>query len=414
MSEPPQRLDSLASRRGRGGPSRGRFMPKAVARRTKEERDASSPADKPEPSSTPSGQSRGNHAPLPGRGGRGGRGTRGRGRGRFEPVASAAVGPLAAPSGMRSGSSSRAATPAFETRAPTGSPGFDPRAIRIKSETPGPETEGSMTPEVDDNRIDMAHSEPVDGSLAQYFPVRLEKLEEDGDQVKKEPGLEVEEAAAAAQSGVYMSPQELREKQRVEQDYEAIINEFDIRTSLDDGRAQALEQKLYFVQFPSVMPKVVPKPEAPAEEKQQKTEQTAENSKDSEGDVDTKDGKDANDAASGDKKTPEGDDDKDVIMIDDDQPEPTPQPAAEPTAEPEPVQRGPYPEGLVGKLRLHRSGKLSMTVGNIVMDVSQGTECSFLQDVVCIDEESKRAFLVGQVSRKLVASPNVDQLVGTS
>lgn len=313
---------------------------------------------------------------------------------------------------MRSGSSSRAATPAFESRAPTGSPGFDPRAIRIKSETPGPETEGSMTPEVDDNRIDMAHSEPVDGSLAQYFPVRLEKLEEDNDQVKKEPGLEVEEAAAAARSGVYMSPQELREKQRVEQDYEAIINEFDIRTSLDDdGRAQALEQKLYFVQFPSVMPKVVPKPDVPAEKKQ-------ENSKDTEGETkDAKDANDANDAASDDKKAPEGDDDKDVIMIDDDQPEPTAQSTAQTTAdttEPEPVQRGPYPEGLVGRLRLHRSGKLSMTVGNIVMDVSQGTECSFLQDVVCIDEESKRAFLVGQVSRKLVASPNVDQLVGTS
>ncbi|ODQ66946.1 hypothetical protein NADFUDRAFT_81592, partial [Nadsonia fulvescens var. elongata DSM 6958] len=40
-----------------------------------------------------------------------------------------------------------------------------------------------------------------------------------------------------------------------------------------------------------------------------------------------------------------------------------------------------FPEGMVGKLRLHKSGKLTMNLGSISMDVGQGTECDFLQDV---------------------------------
>ena len=68
------------------------------------------------------------------------------------------------------------------------------------------------------------------------------------------------------------------------------------------------------------------------------------------------------------------------------------------------------PSGTGGKLRLHKSGKLTMTLGNIVMEVNQGTESNFLQDVVVMNEEEKRAYLIGQIARKMVVSPDITQI----
>lgn len=53
----------------------------------------------------------------------------------------------------------------------------------------------------------------------------------------------------------------------------------------------------------------------------------------------------------------------------------------------------PLPSGLVGKLRLHKSGKVSLDWGGTDMEVRYGSEVSFLQDVVLvqppIDEDTE-------------------------
>lgn len=70
-----------------------------------------------------------------------------------------------------------------------------------------------------------------------------------------------------------------------------------------------------------------------------------------------------------------------------------------------------YPEGMAGKLRLHKSGKLTMLLGDVVMEVSQGAEAGYLQDVVALNPANQQAHLIGQVSRKMVVSPDVDALL---
>ncbi len=69
-------------------------------------------------------------------------------------------------------------------------------------------------------------------------------------------------------------------------------------------------------------------------------------------------------------------------------------------------------QGRIGKLRVHRSGKVSIVIGEVLMDVSLGSGKDFLQDVVYMDpKEEKRAYLLGQLNEKLVITPNVANIV---
>lgn len=51
-------------------------------------------------------------------------------------------------------------------------------------------------------------------------------------------------------------------------------------------------------------------------------------------------------------------------------------------------QQEPEPElnGKIGSLRIHKSGKLTIKIGDVVMDISRGAETTFIQDIVKINE----------------------------
>ncbi|KAF9962556.1 hypothetical protein BGZ70_008027 [Mortierella alpina] len=68
-------------------------------------------------------------------------------------------------------------------------------------------------------------------------------------------------------------------------------------------------------------------------------------------------------------------------------------------------------EGKIGRLLIYKSGKVKMKVGDIIMDVSSGSECSFLQDVVVVDSNNKQAFVMGSVQKRMVCVPNLTQLL---
>ncbi|KAF9360047.1 hypothetical protein BGX26_010697 [Mortierella sp. AD094] len=68
-------------------------------------------------------------------------------------------------------------------------------------------------------------------------------------------------------------------------------------------------------------------------------------------------------------------------------------------------------EGKIGRLLIYKSGKVKMQIGDIVMDVSAGSECSFLQDVVVVDSNNKQAFVMGSVQKRMVCVPNLTQLL---
>lgn len=63
--------------------------------------------------------------------------------------------------------------------------------------------------------------------------------------------------------------------------------------------------------------------------------------------------------------------------------------------------------GNVGSIRMHRSGKMSIKIGDVVMDISRGAESTFLQDVVTLDLEGEEAELLGQIDGRAIVTPHI-------
>lgn len=70
-------------------------------------------------------------------------------------------------------------------------------------------------------------------------------------------------------------------------------------------------------------------------------------------------------------------------------------------------------EGRIGKLRIHRSGKVSLVLGAVSLDVSLGTPCGFLQEVACIRPSPPdcKVTSVGHVSTRLVCTPDFENVL---
>ncbi|KAM3859982.1 DNA-directed RNA polymerase III subunit RPC4-like [Diretmus argenteus] len=73
-----------------------------------------------------------------------------------------------------------------------------------------------------------------------------------------------------------------------------------------------------------------------------------------------------------------------------------------------------FPEGLLGKLQIRKSGKVELKLGDIVMDVSEGAAFSFLQQLVSVrlsDGRTGDMTVLGNVHHKLVLSPDFQALL---
>jgi len=82
------------------------------------------------------------------------------------------------------------------------------------------------------------------------------------------------------------------------------------------------------------------------------------------------------------------------------------------------------PAGLVGKLKIHKSGKVTLDWGGTDMEVRYGTDVGFLQDVVCVEnaeqaetdegdvpsQKEGKAYAMGQIKRKMVLVPDWGRL----
>ncbi|XP_075300882.1 LOW QUALITY PROTEIN: DNA-directed RNA polymerase III subunit RPC4 [Opisthocomus hoazin] len=72
------------------------------------------------------------------------------------------------------------------------------------------------------------------------------------------------------------------------------------------------------------------------------------------------------------------------------------------------------PEGQVGKLLIRRSGKVQLVLGKVTLDVTMGTPCSFLQELVSVgigDNRTGEMIVLGHVKHKLVCSPDFEALL---
>uniref|UniRef100_A0A8D1UFB9 DNA-directed RNA polymerase III subunit RPC4 n=2 Tax=Sus scrofa TaxID=9823 RepID=A0A8D1UFB9_PIG len=71
-------------------------------------------------------------------------------------------------------------------------------------------------------------------------------------------------------------------------------------------------------------------------------------------------------------------------------------------------------EGQVGKLLIRKSGKVQLLLGKVTLDVTMGTACSFLQELVSVglgDSRTGEMTVLGHVKHKLVCSPNFESLL---
>uniref|UniRef100_A0A9L0R4D7 RNA polymerase III subunit D n=1 Tax=Equus caballus TaxID=9796 RepID=A0A9L0R4D7_HORSE len=71
-------------------------------------------------------------------------------------------------------------------------------------------------------------------------------------------------------------------------------------------------------------------------------------------------------------------------------------------------------EGQVGKLLIRRSGKVQLLLGKVTLDVTVGTACSFLQELVSVglgDSRTGEMTVLGHVKHKLVCSPDFESLL---
>ncbi|AWP06821.1 putative DNA-directed RNA polymerase III subunit RPC4 [Scophthalmus maximus] len=70
-------------------------------------------------------------------------------------------------------------------------------------------------------------------------------------------------------------------------------------------------------------------------------------------------------------------------------------------------------EGLVGKMLVRKSGRVQLILGQVTLDVSLGTSCSFLQELVSIGTEGRTGDLtvLGNIKHKMVCSPDFEALL---
>ncbi|KIJ55322.1 hypothetical protein M422DRAFT_63435 [Sphaerobolus stellatus SS14] len=72
----------------------------------------------------------------------------------------------------------------------------------------------------------------------------------------------------------------------------------------------------------------------------------------------------------------------------------------------------PKIDGVIGQLEVHQSGMIKMRLNNgTLLDVTAATQPSFLQHAAYIDPETKKLFILGEVNRRFVVSPDTDKLI---
>ncbi|XP_060712527.1 DNA-directed RNA polymerase III subunit RPC4 [Hemiscyllium ocellatum] len=71
-------------------------------------------------------------------------------------------------------------------------------------------------------------------------------------------------------------------------------------------------------------------------------------------------------------------------------------------------------EGQIGKLLIRKSGRVQLVLGQVTLDVTMGTTCSFLQELVSIgigENRTGEMTVLGHVKHKLVCSPDFETLL---
>ncbi|QPG75545.1 hypothetical protein FOA43_002900 [Brettanomyces nanus] len=70
-------------------------------------------------------------------------------------------------------------------------------------------------------------------------------------------------------------------------------------------------------------------------------------------------------------------------------------------------EKADLPTGVIGKLRYHESGKLTIKLGNVVFDVTGGGPADFEQEIVAVNRADHQCYHLGSVGEKIIAAPKL-------
>ena len=63
--------------------------------------------------------------------------------------------------------------------------------------------------------------------------------------------------------------------------------------------------------------------------------------------------------------------------------------------------------GKIGKIQIHKSGKMTMKIGKVKFEILRGGSSDFVQEVVLIDSKNKYCYHVGGIKDKITAIPKI-------
>ncbi|XP_030533933.1 uncharacterized protein LOC115743330 isoform X2 [Rhodamnia argentea] len=69
------------------------------------------------------------------------------------------------------------------------------------------------------------------------------------------------------------------------------------------------------------------------------------------------------------------------------------------------------PGGYMGKLVVYKSGAVKLKLGEMLYDVSPGSDCIFAQDVAAINTADKHFCSLGELGKRAVITPDIDSLL---
>ncbi|KAL3521406.1 hypothetical protein ACH5RR_019555 [Cinchona calisaya] len=69
------------------------------------------------------------------------------------------------------------------------------------------------------------------------------------------------------------------------------------------------------------------------------------------------------------------------------------------------------PPGYMGKMLVYKSGAVKLKLGDVLYDVSPGSNCTFAQDIVAINTSDKDCCDLGELSKRAVVTPDIDSLL---
>ncbi|VVA90603.1 unnamed protein product [Arabis nemorensis] len=69
------------------------------------------------------------------------------------------------------------------------------------------------------------------------------------------------------------------------------------------------------------------------------------------------------------------------------------------------------PEGFMGKLLVYKNGAVKMKLGEVLYDVNPGLKSEFAQDVMLVDTDENNCYLVGDVYKHAVLTPDIDSIL---